>query len=176
MDVCDIFNSYITNVALEIKSEGKHASIVKRQEHVNINSLFQLFQHKNVTARFYCRMSIPVKPWFNDLSILKWSTLSQTCSAHFFFSEHVIYQLFHCWYQKLYSLKIPEIQLMISQFNFWYRYTTHFISVACVQDTLVEDTNIKFVRKSDNRDTSNVITMGHLANVATIIENCSKKC
>ena len=65
---------------------------------------------------------------------------------------------------------------MISQFNFWYLHTTHFINVACVEDTLVDNTSIKFVRKSDNRDTSNVTAMDIFANVATIIENCSKKC
>ena len=83
------FNGYFTNVALEIGSEEilnedeeldqifnmyqNHASIVRIQEHVSIDSPF-----KFTNVSLYCGTSIPVKLRVMTQSLLNWWKLLQT--------------------------------------------------------------------------------------------------
>ena len=93
-DVCDIFNSYFTNVALEIGCEEilnedreldqifkmyqNHASIVKIQEYVKLTPLLNLRMSVLGKLSLYCGTSIPVKPRVMTQSLLNWWKLPQT--------------------------------------------------------------------------------------------------
>ena len=91
-DVCDIFNGYFTNVALEIGSEENmnvdeeldqifrmyqnHASIISIQEHVSIDSPLRMSVLGKLSL--YCGTSITVKPRVMMQSLLNWWKLPQT--------------------------------------------------------------------------------------------------
>ena len=91
-DVCDIFNGYYTNVALEIGSEENmnedeeldqifkmyqnHASIISIQEHISIDSRLRMSVLGKLSL--YCGTSITVKPRVMTQSLLNWWKLPQT--------------------------------------------------------------------------------------------------